>query len=957
MRSLFEIAPPSDRRLGRRGAATRAADPAACRLAGAGCAAAPFTAAALVAATFAAALRAEPAGEGPRSGAEVRDVSPDWMPAERRQIPVVAAEASSFLAADGDTYAPRRAADGDRRTKWVASELASEAAPQWITLRLPGAHEVSGVALFGEAPGNDGVRDARVEVSSGDDGSFAVVARVEDARSAAWVAGFEPVRTSAVRLVVTRSGGASTHTDVWEILVLGSPMSSEELERWVADRLRACRELLERLRTAGGAPRPDAPDSSLPPEPGAASETDVSRPSAVQPSPLDLVARRCEDLLSGLEGRLASWISLGAPERLAVAEEAERLHGTLGRAAAVAERAAAALRSRSAEIDAARAAARRLGGGEGAVAARENGRALLATGRIVVSIDEATGNLDATWLRLDGAVRGAGMEIEIDGSRSTPAGAAARIEPCDGALGAGIAVRQTWGSGVEIERFVRVHDAWPLVVVGGSVTNRTDRDVSLGEVRLIDVSPAAGGWWFAGSVLESPAAVLIAGISELLCEPAAPAGGDLREDERRYAGTSVLALGHRRAGAGGAPGGAAAGGGALGGLVIGFLRAREARPDVEALFLPGVGGTALSARQRFLGRVLRAGETLALDPVALSASATFHDALELYGDAVAASSSLPVRRGANSLWCSWYAHRMAMTEDLVLANAAAAARHFHPLGMDVIQLDHGWQRGDITGDWRPNERFPHGLAWLAEELRSRHGMALGAWISPTDVAETSETFREHPEWALKDEAGRPRVNWRWYWKPNPDCYELDASRPDAAEFIEETFSRLAREGVSYFKIDFIAPAAGEHFVQADPCVTRGWGVLARAMEAVRRGAGERSWIRYCQTPPLLSVGLADSAYGGSDTLDAGLGGDIGVLRTNARSLAAGWWIQDRLYHREVCDMSVRMQAPVEEVRMRLALMTLAGCSISFSDELRFLPPSRILLMQKCLPPGCPPMRP
>jgi hypothetical protein len=38
-------------------------------------------------------------------------------------------------------------------------------------------------------------------------------------------------------------------------------------------------------------------------------------------------------------------------------------------------------------------------------------------------------------------------------------------------------------------------------------------------------------------------------------------------------------------------------------------------------------------------------------------------------------------------------------------------------------------------------------------------------------------------------------------------------------------------------------------------------------------------------------------------------------------------------------------------------MTLADCSISFSDEFQYLPPSRIRMMQQCLPPGNPPMKP
>src|SRR5207248_10978794 len=136
-----------------------------------------------------------------------------------------------------------------------------------------------------------------------------------------------------------------------------------------------------------------------------------------------------------------------------------------------------------------------------------------------------------------------------------------------------------------------------------------------------------------------------------------------------------------------------------------------------------------------------------------------YTALTRYADAVAAASPQPTRHGVTSLWCSWYAHRMAMTEQLVLDNAAVAAKYFKPLGFEIMQLDHGWQRGDVTGDWTPNERFPHGLAWLAHELHARYGLKVGVWIAPTDVAETSETYRKHADWLLKDGQGKPLVNW------------------------------------------------------------------------------------------------------------------------------------------------------------------------------------------------------
>ena len=99
---------------------------------------------------------------------------------------------------------------------------------------------------------------------------------------------------------------------------------------------------------------------------------------------------------------------------------------------------------------------------------------------------------------------------------------------------------------------------------------------------------------------------------------------------------------------------------------------------------------------------------------------------------------------------------------------------------------------EALGDWFPNERFPHGLKWLANELQSRHGLKLGLWIAPTDAAETSDLFKQHPDWMLKDDSGKPLVNWKWYWKPNPNCYELDATNPAAAKYIHDTFARPPR---------------------------------------------------------------------------------------------------------------------------------------------------------------------
>ena len=567
-------------------------------------------------------------------------------------------------------------------------------------------------------------------------------------------------------------------------------------------------------------------------------------------------------------------------------------------------------------------------------------RILFASPRVALVADPRGSYWHVLWA---GDVRvelsDARISVAASGNEIPLAQPQSSVRPFRDTMGTGQELRQEWkAQGLRVERELRAYDRLGIVTVGGRIVNESTQEIALGTTKVLEL--ATNGWWRLGDASEAPAALFIQSRSLLRTRPfessppASPA-------ERRYRSSGVLALVSRHPAAA---------------LVIGCLRADEAVPDLEAGFRLQEGGASLSASCRFLDRNIRPGESLELNRLYLGAESDACGAMERYGDAVVACSTHPARTRPTGLWCSWYAHRMGMTEDKVLANAEVAARHFKQLGLEIMQLDHGWQRGDVTGDWTPNERFPHGLRWLADELRQRYGLRLGVWIAPTDVAETSELFQRHPDWMLKGDDGKPRVNWRWYWKPNPNCYELDASQPDAERYIADCFRQLTSQGVSYYKIDFIASAGGEHFVQRDPHSTRGWSVLRRAMEAIRQGAGDDAWIRYCQTPPLLSVWLADSTVGGGDTLDAGPG-SFRCLLENAEALAAGWWLNDRLYHREVCDMSVRMQGGIEEVRTRAALMTLANCSISWSDELCFLPPSRIRLMQQCMPPGNPPMRP
>jgi hypothetical protein len=835
---------------------------------------------------------------------QVQEIPGNWASPGMHRLSVVGAKASTSLAPEGGQYSPARAVDGNRGSKWVATVAPSPAAPQWITLELFGAQQVMAVAVFGERVDNDGIRDAQVQVAGPKPDQFTTVATIQDAKSPAWLATFDPAKTTAVRLLITRSGGPSPHTDVYEVEVFGRRPSAAEMREYAADRLSGCQSRWKDVDAA-------AEKLGLKTDP---------RLAELRQAVDSVDAQRRQ-----LAERFAQWESLSPAGRSALAAEIERLEVRVHRLIQGLGQAAAVWSARAGELAAARQAARQAAAGPGAAFSREGGRVRLGNNRVSVVLDEADGAWDAVWLGgVDAAVRRVRFAVEAAGQTLSPKAVKATAAPLTDAIGSGLEICQRWGKGIEVERRIRLYHGRPAVVVWAQITNNTGRDVTLGTARMLDVSEGDRGWWHLVGVMRAPAAVGYSGASPP-CRPA-PDEESLAEAGQQYGSSGVLALAYRQS---------------RGGLAIGALSAQQSSPHVYARFQAGQGGTSLGADLSLGGRVLAAGQSIALDPVWLSVEENRYDALERYGDAAAALAPKPVRTAANALWCSWYPIRMTISEEITLAHAEIVAKHFKPLGLELLQLDHGWQRGEVCGDWVPNERFPHGLKWLSEQLQSRYGLKLGLWIAPTNVAFTSQIFRDHPEWMIRSAEGKPASIGRWFWVPNPEMTLIDASHPAAEKWIEETFARLSAQGSVYYKIDFIA----------------GSPALLKAMAAIRRGAGPDAWVRYCQTPPLLSAGLASSAYIGADTGDAGLQNWIELERVNAGLLAASYWVNDRLYRREVCDMSVGTRGSVEEARFKMSLMTLSGCSISFSDDFRQLQAPRIRMMQQCLPPGNPLGRP
>jgi alpha-galactosidase len=264
--------------------------------------------------------------------------------------------------------------------------------------------------------------------------------------------------------------------------------------------------------------------------------------------------------------------------------------------------------------------------------------------------------------------------------------------------------------------------------------------------------------------------------------------------------------------------------------------------------------------------VLQIGEEREIEPFASwrsneSAAQMASRFAGMLGNAMRARNGAPYQRG----WCSWYHYFHAITEDAMRSNLCALRDMRSEFPIEVVQLDDGYQAA--LGDWdRTNAKFPSGLKKLAAEIRDA-GFIAGIWTAPFFAARDSQLMREHSEWFIQHAETREPLragnNPNWSDGNDKYAYALDPSHPEFAAHLERLFRYIVEDfGYQYLKLDFLYAAAAEG-IRHDPSMTRA-ETLRRGLEAIRTGAGDRTFILGCGCPLGTAVGIVDGMRIGPD---------------------------------------------------------------------------------------------
>lgn len=308
-------------------------------------------------------------------------------------------------------------------------------------------------------------------------------------------------------------------------------------------------------------------------------------------------------------------------------------------------------------------------------------------------------------------------------------------------------------------------------------------------------------------------------------------------------------------------------------------------------------------------------------------------------------------------WTSWYSLYTRISEENILSHLASVKRTGLPL--DVFQIDDGYQRS--LGDWlTPNERFPSGMKNLAGEIR-RAGLRPGLWIAPFVCERSSEVYRNHPEWLLRDRQGRAiRAGWNNQW--SGFFYALDPDLPEVRRHLREVFRTVTEDwGFEFLKLDFLY-AAG-----LLPTADRSRGrIMVEAMRFLREAAGTTP-ILGCGIPLAAAAGLVEYCRIGSDVAPYWEDRFLAWVRYEERistynslvSTLSRWQFSGRLFGNDPDVFLLRggdnRMSEAENYTLFL-VNNLTGRIVFFSDDPSTYGAGQLALLESMYPPVCPEVR-
>jgi hypothetical protein len=329
---------------------------------------------------------------------------------------------------------------------------------------------------------------------------------------------------------------------------------------------------------------------------------------------------------------------------------------------------------------------------------------------------------------------------------------------------------------------------------------------------------------------------------------------------------------------------------------------------------------------------LRPGERLEAEPLMVQLGDDCHAQLESYGDELRARLHARVAAPTPLGWWSWTSYYFGINQGSALTNASALATQLRALGYDYFHVDEGYQfaRGEYaTSD---AAAFPGGMRAFESHVTAQ-GLLPGIWTAPFEVSGRSWVYSHHPEWLVRNAAGKPIH--LGFVDGEDQLYALDPTHPGAQDYLRRTYRTLTRDwGIRYIKLDFMEDSAveGRHY-RPDTTALEAQRI---GLQVIRDTVGDGVLLDKDGSPMLNPVGLVDTGRISVDTSH-----DYKDIRLSAGGVAARYWMNRRLFINDPDAFMVSRQVTpdvtvplsLDEARSSIALAAVGGGMYQIGDDL------------------------
>ena len=291
-------------------------------------------------------------------------------------------------------------------------------------------------------------------------------------------------------------------------------------------------------------------------------------------------------------------------------------------------------------------------------------------------------------------------------------------------------------------------------------------------------------------------------------------------------------------------------------------------------------------------------------------------------------------------WCSWYESERDFNEK-ILDDFLSGWKNIKPaIPIQTAQIDDGFC--EYYGDWLKFDsvKFPSGFENDIKKITDA-GLKAGIWTGPFMIHEKSDLYKKHPDWVLKNLDNSPVVEWN---RTDGKVMALDASNPEAFEYLRHVFRTFKKMGITYFKTDFLDWGL-KYSPKFKRCIPGKTSVqyYYNVLKMIREEIGTESFWLVCIAPFPPIIGLADAARNSNDisgTWSSGSQGNMLQESFSTQYLNNILWQNDP----DVCYFrSFPIQMTDSEIKTLAYLDGITGGIVNTSDRFHRMPENYLKL--------------